>query len=472
MSKLKKIKHELGPQEVKIPQQQNIQCRIQETENFVLCIFFIMIVIFFIFVIMPTLTFVPTKTNVPTVIPTEHPSLVPSMIPSSVPTTKPSFLPTSYPSSFVSKKVTTQFLTTFNHAQQNFIFHYVQNNVTVEQTCWDQFNTFPLTKNLFEFNFNLSNCFIQVNKLKCINDGNLKTNFYINNLPTCGGIPLQKDFCVAPKTYSFPPSLNYENSSLAYSKPTCNTFEHSFNGTINGTHWMPENCSLIFAQPTELFRIFGKYKKIALISDSHIRNLFDGMICLIRNSTLCVDLQLHQGTFYYTFNETSDSLTRPIVIGENFEKNIFEIQFFWMPTWASLDLELIGKFDPDFMLISVGGWERHVHDDQKWRDQIDDYLENRNVKKFIFTEWPYGGNDRKRPFILNWMKNHTMGKRMEFYSPYIGLQILHGEQLRTTWHSLCSVKSEEIHAEDLCTGTIEKVSANIVLTSFAQSLKI
>ena len=72
--------------------------------------------------------------------------------------------------------------------------------------------------------------------------------------------------------------------------------------------WVPSHCSMVDTAPKSLMEKIGG-KRLALIGDSHTRNLFEGFLCEIRDATLCPDAKSANNIYYYHFNETHDDLS-------------------------------------------------------------------------------------------------------------------------------------------------------------------
>lgn len=339
------------------------------------------------------------------------------------------------------------------------------------------------------------------NKLICLNKkkDKVNTNFYIRGrvskdngkfleIETCGGIPMMDGYCARPLSYMFSKKqkipLKNERTNLCRTIPKATDIKYLDENNDKDNRHQPtifppraKDCNLISNNVASLIKKF-KNKRLAFIGDSHIRNMFEGLICWIRNSSLCVDMKISNGFYYYGFNSNKDkfiNLRNDIEFMKlDLDTNEFDVQalFFWWPQWDSLDLKLLEKLNPDYILISVAGHEKSIHNAPQWRKQLDLYMDGpkSKVKKFIFAEWPWGHDSKeKKKWITRWMQNNTKSEMMEYFPMNNIYQHYRGNQLETTWHSLCQITNKHIHAEELCTGMIERVSSNVVLTLFHTS---
>jgi len=342
----------------------------------------------------------------------------------------------------------------------------------VSGTAWKTFESdimIPISRDPFEEEYDEENCFRWMTEDMTCADND--TIFYLNEQLTCGGLPIG-DICLMPMKSKF---LDRKNVRPQEGK-LCQSINETMVGHNDKGFWVPSQCSITDTAPKSLIEKLGG-KRIALIGDSHTRNLFEGFLCEIRDAALCPDAKTGNNIYYYHFNETHDDLSliekKEMIYEIDFDSSDVHIMFFWMPIWDSLDLGVIGHFNPDVVLVSVAGWERTKHDDPEWRASWDSYLLTHDVRKFIFFEFPYGGGQKKKEFILPWMENRDF---MEFYSVKQIYNMYDGEQTKHSWHTLCKVrdrndKDSEIHAYILCTGTAERNQARIMLTSFVATLQ-
>jgi len=328
----------------------------------------------------------------------------------------------------------------------------------------------PIGRDPFAEEYDTENCLRQMKSdMVCASN---ETMFYLNEQLTCGGLPLG-DICLLPIESKFQKrterSIDIPKSARG---KICQSIEDTMVGHNDKGFWVPSDCSMTNSSPKNLVKNLGG-RRMALIGDSHTRNMFEGFVCEIRDSPLCPDAKSPNSIYYYHFNETHDELlfiqNKDMIHEMDFDTSDVHLIFFWMPHWNDLDLDVIGRFNPDIMIISVAGWERTVHDNPTWRASLDQYFLSHDLKKFIFMEWPWGGGEKKKQYILPWMENRPF---MEFYSVKALYNIYDNAQTKLTWHTLCKVSEEiTIDAFILCTGTVERNQARIMLTSFVASFK-
>ena len=343
-----------------------------------------------------------------------------------------------------------------------------------------------------------------------------------NEHGTCGGIPLQPNYCLMPSRGQWTLELsNQTMSSLprrfgtpyyvlenrSHSLSLCKSPNDFYNGTQQGSleefdrEWVPNSCSVVPLNPFDWMQHSKCQVTIAMMGDSHIRNLFTATVHGLRGDSAFVEShpdnkEKDAGTiltyewrkeggngiasdhFVVHTNTNNKNLTHILEDCPCNEESAryLRIVFIWAPRFDDQikHVQLLSDLNPDLIILEPGNaYETSTVLSQEWTNAMDAILSQNEHRHMAILHFPYGPQPKERPTAINaWIgssnNNATRGNnRMRYWEQ--GKLGLSGMQTRKTWHYACGlgrmqVRNDVVQAIELCTDEADTAFIRAITT--------
>jgi len=359
----------------------------------------------------------------------------------------------------------------------------------------------------------------------------LQNGDYNASANTCGGNSLEPGACLHYENGTFQPVLRKRGSetkskSNLSSLPLCrsvdNVFEEGGEFRSTGyqnpkTAYFPNNCSLIpdrqgiigslLAAEEEKFR----RARIFLTGDSHVRNLFTGLILGVRNQAFGAEghpqLDVKAQGVVYNYRVWEDNVgtirdeleviyaEEGIKPKEYLKQDVHDecegvyrcviVAFVWAPIIdEQLALkDIIQAINPMLYVFALNNYAGARVITPEFVDKMSEILSGvASLDSVVFHLWPYGSRalDKKEIMIQKFFQRlRSLDRAEPIVTHYVSIANLNveakrakegGIQLERTWHSQCTLRDNypqpiwRIQAFEPCTSLVDKSYARIHIT--------
>jgi hypothetical protein len=353
-----------------------------------------------------------------------------------------------------------------------------------------------------------------------------------NENGTCGGVMLEPNYCMMPSrgewiweeeeeeeqqgqldnetllllSSSLPRrfgSYHYNNttevedenvtSASSLLLPRCNRQQDILNGSKQGDtydrEWVPNSCSLVPLNPFWWTDSSQCRTTIAMIGDSHIRNLFTATVHGLRGSYAFAEahagsddkdtgiILTYQWRKHHHDDNTTISASDHFAVHANTNHNtnytsLFEdcscnnnedivrclrIAFIWAPHFADQvkHVQLVNDLQADLVIVEPGNsYETKVALSNEWKAAMEQILrqpnnEHRRDRHLAILHFPYGKQPKERPETIEaWLRaidNNSTKSSSNRISYWQQGKFGFGRiQSRKTWHYACGLSRVEV----------------------------
>ena len=334
-----------------------------------------------------------------------------------------------------------------------------------------------------------------------------------NNITCGGGVTMEPNHCLMPSRGEWiweqsneplPPlprrfgNHHNHNSSDSLSLPRCNTQDDILNGSTVGEEfdreWVPANsCSVVPLNPFTWTDNSKCQVTIAMMGDSHIRNLFTATVHGLRADNAFVeaheDISEKDSGIILTYEwrkNVGGSASDRFVVQRNTNannndnnhtslffddcpcnKNItrcLRIVFIWSPRFADqvTKMQLLNDLQTDLAIVEPGNsYEVSTVLSQEWTTAIDNLLQHNDNRHLAVLHFPYGRQPKRRKEAIEaWISSnnntttHDVHNKMSYWQQ--GNLQFSGKQSKKTWHYACGlgrsqVRNDVVMAIEPCT---------------------
>lgn len=334
--------------------------------------------------------------------------------------------------------------------------------------------------------------------LECLLHMSSTEPFMCHNTPMrygeiCGGLLLTRNACIV-----------YKSGLFTYSRPTYRKskthVEYCSNiglDTELGQYGelMNRHCYFDTSHPHTLINIVGG-KRILLMGDSHLRNIFMGIQGLIRDLPFLYekrpsDQSKKEGILYrYRVWRDRDEFVIGVGVDEiqsmllnvNDNKDYIEFYFVWAPSYEEQSKLMEQYFEvirPDIFVNSIiGPYEPSPVMDPSWMKSIESVISKYPPRYYVWMAWPFGTEAPSRENIATFLR--TLKTTETILVSYETLLVLSKranltgiKQYETTRHSMCVMNDNRMEViENTCIDPFDRAYARFLITLLVkQSLK-